>query len=1016
MRAFVRGLLGMLLFLLVAVGLLWLARERLTHTFLRPWLEERAAVQLDAEVRIAQIRFDWQEISLTGLRLVRPGSYEIRIEEVLLGISEIADLLRGRLSVVILRHPSVILHVAEGKGEARDVRQQIPPTPPVTIEAWQIEDGRLQLIWPQRQLQVEAISANGRLGRHLTFRVEGQVGREERVPFAVSGQGLWEKKLSLTLEELVWQEQALLSEPVTFHPADLQTGSGQISLDTLADDDLAGLFAIASTRLPWPEHVAWKVQEPSLGFRFEDQTLHLDLRTRTGELRVDDQTWPWQEGSVRITKVESGWTWEGSLEWAEGSRFETTGRWVDNRLAGDWRLRSPDPYRFAQAMPVAAPAELQRLVALDVGGGIAQNDRDIRFTDGKFSGRLAESADILADFAGVWQNGHLSLEITHARVVEKNRQTPLLTGSGNLALETAPLIFQGDFQTAGSSLNGVGGLLGVDLPAAIPQLEDFSLRGSFRAENDLWSVPVAFESRVVGQGVSGRTHVKLTLQQSLADGLRIEIGQWQVSDLEYANPQGTIVVAGVRLKAAGSIAAPPTEKALLFDLHGRLVAAEALVESWYGDLQGVPLNFQLPGRWQFSDRGFSFAGAEIDLGGMVTASLNGNLGGSRNVLEGQARVDHLAGDFQVAVQRLAADLLPDIKDLQLGGGLSVDFRLELLQEAAAVDLKFKPDGMALGWRDALRWQGLRGVLPVRLRLGDWPEQSPDDWTGFLEWQRLQGELLDSGPGALAVRAAPNRWWLAEPVTFAVAGGKVEMSSLRLGLDEMSPDLQTSLVVTDLELERITKALGWPDMAGQLQVDLEDVRLNTDLVRTEGRADVKVFGGDFQIRNMRIEAPLSRFPTYHADVEFRGVDLAKVTRTFSFGEINGVADGFVHDLRLFNGLPAAFKAKFATREEGERNISVKAIRNLNTLSQGGLSAALSSGIYQFIDFYRYRKIGFICSLRNDVFHLEGTARSDSDKYLINGGWLPPKIDVIISSPTISFKEMVKRLKRIERAEN
>ncbi|HKL26509.1 MAG TPA: hypothetical protein VJ910_09825, partial [Desulfuromonadales bacterium] len=157
-------------------------------------------------------------------------------------------------------------------------------------------------------------------------------------------------------------------------------------------------------------------------------------------------------------------------------------------------------------------------------------------------------------------------------------------------------------------------------------------------------------------------------------------------------------------------------------------------------------------------------------------------------------------------------------------------------------------------------------------------------------------------------------------------------------------------------------------------------------------------------------------TYHADVGFRGVDLAQLTRTFSFGEINGIADGSVEDLRLFNGLPSAFAARFETREQGERNISVKAIRNLNTLSQGGLSAALSSGIYQFIDFYRYRKIGFLCSLENDVFYLEGTARSDSDQYLVDGGWLPPKIDVIISSPTISFKEMVKRLKRIERTEN
>jgi len=120
--------------------------------------------------------------------------------------------------------------------------------------------------------------------------------------------------------------------------------------------------------------------------------------------------------------------------------------------------------------------------------------------------------------------------------------------------------------------------------------------------------------------------------------------------------------------------------------------------------------------------------------------------------------------------------------------------------------------------------------------------------------------------------------------------------------------------------------------------------------------------------------------------------------------------------LFDGTPSALHARLETRAEGTRNISVKAIRNLNTLSMGGLSAALSQGIYQFIDFYRYRKIGIVCRLQNDLFHLKGTAREDSDQYLVYGGLLPPRIDVVVSSPTISFKEMVRRLKRIERTDH
>ncbi len=92
-----------------------------------------------------------------------------------------------------------------------------------------------------------------------------------------------------------------------------------------------------------------------------------------------------------------------------------------------------------------------------------------------------------------------------------------------------------------------------------------------------------------------------------------------------------------------------------------------------------------------------------------------------------------------------------------------------------------------------------------------------------------------------------------------------------------------------------------------------------------------------------------------------------------------------------------------------------MNNLSILSQGGLSAALSRGLYRFIDFYRYRKIGIACELERDVFHLQGVARAGTDRYLVYGGALPPKIDIVAPPSAISFSEMLKRLQRIERAD-
>jgi len=56
----------------------------------------------------------------------------------------------------------------------------------------------------------------------------------------------------------------------------------------------------------------------------------------------------------------------------------------------------------------------------------------------------------------------------------------------------------------------------------------------------------------------------------------------------------------------------------------------------------------------------------------------------------------------------------------------------------------------------------------------------------------------------------------------------------------------------------------------------------------------------------------------------------------------------------------------------------------------------------------------CGLRNDVFVLRGTARPGSDLYLVDGGLLPPRIDVLAPQSAISFREMLRRLGRIDRA--
>jgi hypothetical protein len=169
-----------------------------------------------------------------------------------------------------------------------------------------------------------------------------------------------------------------------------------------------------------------------------------------------------------------------------------------------------------------------------------------------------------------------------------------------------------------------------------------------------------------------------------------------------------------------------------------------------------------------------------------------------------------------------------------------------------------------------------------------------------------------------------------------------------------------------------------------------------------------------MRNLQLDPFSLGLPQLQADITFVGIDLYRLTRTFAFGAVNGVVDGRLDGLRLYGTTPSHFTGQLQTRLDGRRNISVKALNNLSILSQGGLSAALSRGVYRFIDFYRYRRIGVRCELAEDVFTLRGVARPGSERYLVDGGLLPPKIDILAPAQPISFREMLRRLQRLDRA--
>ena len=255
--------------------------------------------------------------------------------------------------------------------------------------------------------------------------------------------------------------------------------------------------------------------------------------------------------------------------------------------------------------------------------------------------------------------------------------------------------------------------------------------------------------------------------------------------------------------------------------------------------------------------------------------------------------------------------------------------------------------------------------------------------------------------------------LLKPTTIPVLDGKLLVESFRLRDVEASGlEWQFGASLTPISMDSFTAAVGWPSMVGELSGRIPQVRYRQGELQVGGALLVRVFDGTISMNNLRLRDPLGPVPHLYADAEINNLDLNTLTRTFSFGKIEGRLGGHVKDLELVNWEPVKFDARIET-PKGDRSrhrISQRAVDNLTSLSSG-VTGALSSGFLGLFEEFAYDRIGVGCRLRDGVCEMDGVAPAkDGSYYIVTGAGLP-RIDVIGYSHQVDWLELVDRLKSI-----
>lgn len=968
--------LGLLAVLVVGAGI-WQS-DRLLNDLLRPMTERALAARLSAEVGIGRITLKDGVLTLFDFSLDRQSQYRLLLPRTEIDLS-LAGLMGRRVDRLHLSGPTL---------EFQAARQPLPSGEPLQAPEWgvtrlEIEGGRFSFQTADRRYTLGQIRVETGGEAPFAFRVAASLGETPGLALEVQGKGTWGARQLITLEHVQVGGHQLLAAPltVTLPQADGPLVSGTLALERFDSSDLAKITSTLGLPIA-PGGWSFALLQPAADFRIDSHGTTIELRAAAAEIRTPALRVPLAAVTAALTNPTGGaWQAESRFLLADMAPGGFSARQDGGGLQGGFTLQVPQAEPLQRRLHDAAVPVLAGGLALEAEFALA-------------AGALSLSADL--------------------------KGLPANPSPAGYGIDLQPLAAQLRLRQIDQRFSG-------DIHLQVNGREVFKAEGTretlrFHLLPTPWQtvaavfgpalLPAPLQAAGAG-GFSGALAADGALSSG-PDGIRLRLDTLVGQELEFLSADGMAGLTGGRFTLQGSIDAAPGGAPLQLSLKAKMAAREVLRGSFYADVSRLTAAADLRATLAPGERRLQAQRLALAVDGLGSLQLEGSIAPGATRVGGSFAAPTMKGLFADFLIAALGETVSGIDALELSGAVGGDFSLEQQGGAWHSRGTLRADAVDLAWPPAaFRLENASAVLPFALS-SDFKANEAAVAPGNLTFARFAVGPLMLEPSPIRLRAGVNRLAIDTPLVFRVAGGRLEIQDSAAELTESGADMLARIRIFDVDLSQLTQALGVLPLQGRLDADLGKIRYAEGVLNAAGTMEISAFGGHLLIRGMRVESPLTPYASFFADIDFSGLDLFQLTRTLAVGEMNGIADGLVQNLRLFGKTPTRFAAEFATRETGKRNISVKALNNLTVISQGGISQALSHGIYQFIDFYRYRKIGLACTLEKDVFRLDGTARPGSLKYLVDGGILPPRIDVVISSPTISFTEMVRRLQRIERA--
>lgn len=455
---------------------------------------------------------------------------------------------------------------------------------------------------------------------------------------------------------------------------------------------------------------------------------------------------------------------------------------------------------------------------------------------------------------------------------------------------------------------------------------------------------------------------------------------------------------------------------------GQLAAesGELLWNKFFGDLRGPKPRLEIDASYLPASDRLECRRCHLTLAGIGALNLSGAVeqvsGAPRLALTGRADNLAPAGFFDYFIRETYNRQYPILDKLTLGGLMSLQFRSQGSLDALSLSGELAINGGELRAKSN-DWEigPMSLSLPFQVQLGGAkPPAGNETRTGTLAIHAARFGAQKLGTMTTTLSLANNNLRFHQPIRLAIFAGAVEIANLNWPDLIASPQaLSFSAEVKRLQLDDLTVAFGWPRFSGTLSGATPEVQTIGNVLRTKGEIAAELFGGRLRIGQLEIQNPFSSLASIKLDARLHDIQLEQASKTFAFGRISGILEGTIDDLVMIDGQPSELRADLHSVDRGtEQRISVEALNKISVLSSGQDSGALYGGLAGFFDSFRYSKLGFKVVLKNDRLTLRGVESRAGQELLVVGSVIPPTVNIVSHTQSISFSELLRRLQRVQ----